>query len=147
MTADETLKVCGFRLNAGSFSTHDLTTISNGGEFFILVKPVFYHAQDGRLFQIPKGAQSDGISAPKCAAALGRSAGGNDWAAGWLHDAAYRNTLLVWTGVWQNARLTQAEADALLKECALACGDSELEAETLYLAVKQFGKTAFDEDR
>ena len=143
----DTFPICGYHLKPGQFSSHILSVLSSGGDLFILDKPLYYFSQAGELFQIPHGAQSDGISAPKCAAALGRTAGGNDWAAGWFHDSAYRNTLLVWSGVWQLAKLSKAQSDAYLRECALACGDSAIEAETLFLAVAAFGRSSFNVDR
>lgn len=171
----DTFPICGYHLKPGQFSSHILSVLSSGGDLFILDKPLYYFSQAGELFQIPHGAQSDGISAPKCAAALGRTAGGNDWAAGWFHDAAYRNTLQIWvptlvgressrasstnqpepstqnpqpsTGQWQLAKLSKAQSDAYLRECALACGDSSIEAETLYLAVAAFGRSSFNADR
>jgi len=144
MTREEAFQVCGFHLAPGVFSSCLLLTLSNGGELFILKEPVFYLAQDGRLFQIPEGAQSDGISAPKFAGAFGRGRGGDDWVAGWFHDAAYRDLLLVWSGTeWKKATLTKAVADDFLRECALACGDSPAQAEILYQAVDKFGGPAF----
>lgn len=139
MNPAETFTACGFYLTPGHFSTQDFEVVSSGGELFALLKPVFYLAQDGRLFQFPRGAQSDGISAPSICAAVGRGKGGNDWAAGWFHDGVFRGWLMVWTGVWVKAKLAEAVGDGFLHECALACGDSDLEADTLYWAVKTFG--------
>lgn len=94
---------------------------------------------------MPRGAQSDGISAPKAAAAFGRTAGGNDWAAGWFHDGVYRGWLLLWDGSqWVKARLSEAQGDDFLYECAKVCGDSEVMAETLYWAVTEFGKRFYN---
>ena len=73
----DTLPICGYALTTlGEFSTQDFTTVSNGGQLFILVKPVYYLSKDDKLFQMPVGAQSDGISAPRMAAAFGREHGG-----------------------------------------------------------------------
>lgn len=140
-----TLPICGYLLTDGQFSTQDFETISSGGELFILTKPVYYLSQDGRLLQMPRGAQSDGISAPRIAAAFGRSSGGNDWAAGWIHDGIYRGWLQIWDGsAWQKARLSEAQADDFLYECAEVCGDTEIQAETLYWAVHEFGKRFYN---
>jgi hypothetical protein len=155
MTPSETFAACGFYLQPGHFSTQDLEVVTSGGELFALLKPVFYLSQDGRLFQFPRGAQTDGISAPAMCAAVGRGKGGNDFCAGVFHDGVFRGWLMLWepgaglvrlfgnqdapVGLWVKARLSEAEGDAFLRECALACGDSEIEADTLYWAVKTFG--------
>lgn len=155
MTPAETFSACGFYLTPGHFSTQDFATVSSGGELFALIGSVFYLSKGGRLFQFPHGAQSDGISAPSICAAVGRGKGGNDWAAGWFHDGVFRGWLMLWepgsglvplfgnqdalVGLWFKARLSEAEGDAFLRECALACGDTELEADTLFWAVKTFG--------
>jgi hypothetical protein len=140
-----TFSICGYVLVDGQFSTYDFETISNGGQLFILLKPVFYLSKDGRLFQIPHGAQSDGISAPKFAAAFGREAGGNDWAAGWFHDGVYRGWLQLWDGSqWVKARLSEAQGDDFLYECAIVCGDTESQADVLYWAVTEFGKRFYN---
>ena len=155
MSPQETFAACGFYLTPGHFSTQDLEVVTSGGELFALLHPVFYLSLDGRLFQFPRGAQSDGISAPSICAAVGRGKGGNDFAAGVFHDGVFRGWLMLWvpdggimpldgkpdvaTGKWVKARLSEADGDAFLHECALACGDSDLEADTLYWAVKTFG--------
>ena len=148
MTPQETFDVCGFALTPGHFSTKDFETVSNGGQLFALTRPVFYLSVDGRLFQMPRGAQSDGISAPSICAMLGREHGGNDWAAGWLHDCAYRFSLQVWDGTqWVKWDASQGRSkpasDALLHEAALACGDSYAMADALYWAVVEFGKRCY----
>src|ERR1017187_8897098 len=150
MTVQEALAACGYCLTPGHFSSQDFTTISNGGQLFGNLVPVFYLTLDGRLFQIPHAAQSDGISAPTIAAAFGREHGGNDWAAGWLHDCGFRFTLLIWNGTfwvkWNAANgRSEAACDALLREAALACGDTEAMADTLKWAVVEFGKRNYQE--
>jgi hypothetical protein len=140
MTPSETFSACGFYLTPRSFSSRILNTDSSDAKLFINCTPDYYLTLDGRLLQIPRGAQSDGISAGQIANALGRGAGGDDWIAGWIHDGGFRGWLLVWNGTeWVKARLSEAEADSYLHECALACGDTEAMADTLYWAVKTFG--------
>ena len=148
MTPAETFAVCGFYLQPGQFSTQNFETLSNGGQLFALLKPVFYLSKDGRLFQLPHGAQSDGISAPAICTAVGREHGGNDWAAGWLHDCAYRFSLMIWNGSqwvkWDSSQgRSKPASDALLHESALACGDDEAMADALYWAVVEFGKRSY----
>lgn len=147
ISPQETFDICGHYLTPRHFSNFDFKTISGDGQFFIKLEPDYYLSLDGELYQLPKNARSDGISAPALAALAGRGHGGKDWAAGWYHDGCYQNWLLVWKGVWVKANLNKAQSDEMLKECALACGDTELEADTLYWTVKEFGGRAFKEDR
>ncbi len=145
----DTFSICGFHLTQlGEFSTQDFSTISNGGQLFILTKPVFYLAKDGRLYQMPVGAQSDGLSVPNFAALFGRTPGGNDWAAGWFHDCCYRFSLQVWDGIawtkWDSSQgRSNAASDAFIFECALVCGDTQEMADTLFWAVDKFGKRSY----
>src|ERR1035437_2627039 len=98
MTKEETFAACGFYLQTGHFSSRILNTDSSDAKLFINCIPNFFLTLDGRLFQLIRGAQSDGISAGQIANAIGRGAGGDDWVAGWYHDAAYRFTLQIWDG-------------------------------------------------
>jgi len=145
----DTFPICGFHLTTlGQFSTRIFTTECEDGQLFILTKPVFYLAKDGRLYQMPKGAQSDGLSVPNFAAVFGRAAGGNDWAAGWFHDCCYRFSLQVWDGTewakWDSTHGRSKDAsDRFLFECAEVCGDSPVMAETLFWAVQKFGNRSY----
>ena len=90
----------------GQFSSRILNTDSQDAKLFINCTPAYYLTKDGRLLQIPRGAQSDGISAPQICAAVGREHGGDDWIAGWVHDGVYRGWLMIWNGTgWEKARL------------------------------------------
>jgi hypothetical protein len=114
---------------------------------FINCIPNYYLTKDGRLLELSRGQQSDGISAPQIAAAFGREHGGDDWIAGWYHDGGYRFGLRIWDLAleefvkWDAAHGRSKEAcDDLLHECAEACGDTKAMADTLYWAVAIFGK-------
>lgn len=142
-----TVRICGYALRNGMFSTQIFNVASSGGELFDLLLPVYYLDRNGRLFEMPRGAQSDGISSPRAAQGL-RPAGGQDWPAGWFHDGCCRKWMRFWNGeAWENARAqavtTSEQAADMLYECAEVCGDNELEAETLYWAVTIFGKRNF----
>ena len=122
-----------------------MRTESSDAKLFANCVPNFWLTLDGRLFQLIRGAQSDGLSAPQIAAAFGREHGGDDWIAGWYHDSAYRFTLQIWDGAqwakWDTAHgRSKPASDALLHDAALACGDTEAMADTLYWAVAEFGK-------
>jgi len=139
----DVLAITGYALTPGHFSTQNFEVVSNGGQLFALLKPVYYMAKDGRLFRLRRGGQSDGISAPQIVQGA-RPAGGNDWAAGWFHDAGYRCWLEIWNGTeWVLAKLSKSECDAFLFECAEVCGDSLVMAETLFWAVTVFGKRSY----
>ena len=145
-----TFDICGYHLQPGQFSSRILNTDSSDGQLFILCKEVFYMAKDGRLFKLPRGGQSDGLSAPQLAAAFGREHGGDDWCGGWIHDGAYRGWLQIWDDTlftfvrWDKAHGRSKEAsDNLLYECAEVCGDDEAMAKTLYWAVVEFGKRSY----
>lgn len=148
MTPQEAFAICGYYLIPGHFSNKAFKTISSDGEFFVKLEPDYYLSLDGELFELPKNARSDGLSAPTIAALAGRGHGGDDWAAGWLHDGCYQNWLMKWDGTkWVKANFTQEQSDPMLKEGAMACGDSEAQAIILMWAVKEFGARAFKEDR
>lgn len=148
----DTFPICGYHLAPGQFASRTFNTDSSDGQLFANCKPNYYLSEDGeRLFELPRGGQSDGISAPQIAAAVGREHGGEDWPAGWLHDGGYRCWLRLWVpdasgddGEWVKwtapyGRSKEA-CDKLLYEAAMACGDTEVMAKTLYWAVVEFGK-------
>jgi hypothetical protein len=141
----DTLAICGYSLIPGQFSSRILNTDSQDAKLFINCKPTYYLTKDGRLLQIPRGAQSDGISAPQICAAVGREHGGDDWIAGWIHDGVYRGWLMIWNGTgWEKARLSKSDGDNLLYECAIVCGDTEAMAASLRWAVIVFGERCYD---
>lgn len=149
----DTFPICGFHLAPGKFASRIFTTDSSDGQLFINCKDNFYLAADGiRLFKLPRGGQSDGISAPQIAAAFGREHGGDDWPAGWTHDGGYRGWVMIYDVdlgqfvKWDAAHGRSKQAcDDLLYECAEACGDDKAMAETLYWAVVEFGKRSYQE--
>ncbi len=144
----DTFPICGYHLQPGQFSTRIFSTECEDGQMFILTKPVFYFSKNARLLQMPKGAQSDGLSVPSFASIFGRTSGGNDWAAGWMHDCAYRFSLQVWDVTcwvkWDSVHgRSRDESDRFLFECAEVCGDSPAMAQTLFWAVQKFGRRSF----
>lgn len=146
----DTFTICGVHLQPGQFASRFFNTESTDGQLFILCLDNFYLSKDGRLFKMSRGGQSDGISAPQLAAAFGREHGGDDWPAGWIHDAGYRFWLMIWDEAanafvkWDTAHgRSKQSCDDLLYECAEACGDDEAMAQTLYWAVVEFGKRSY----
>jgi len=122
------------------------------GRHFILQQPVDYVAADGTEYRIPIGATSDGASTPPI---LWEKFGlewippfGSYWPAAVLHDAAYRNALMVWNGVsWITANLSKPQCDALLREAMESLGTHALTVDEIYHGVVVGGQSSFDQDR
>lgn len=117
------------------------------GRNFVLLTDVLYVAGDGTRYCLPAGAASDGASTPPEVWPL-IPPFGRYWPAAYLHDAAYRNTLLVWNGTgWIPAALPKAKCDALLLEAMTALGVGEIERGTIYEGVVIGGRSSFEADR
>ena len=130
----------GFKSNLFAVTTED-------GRNFVLFNDADYVAKDGRLFRIPVGATSDGASTPQPIWNL-IPPFGKYWKAAVLHDAAYRNILLVWDGsAWQTACLPFEASNELIYEAMQSLGVDQLEAVAIYEAVALAGRPAFDADR
>ncbi len=133
--------------------------------------PVYYLSRDGRIYRVPIGTESDGISSPKAAwfelAPFGKEIAPDQWI-GWksglTHDAAYRRQLELYIGYhntdgtinysglaadanWSRIDLTQPECDALIAECLESEGFSAPEAATIFETLRTFGGKAYREDR
>ena len=117
------------------------------GRNFTLLADVYYLAADGTRYCLPAGAMSDGASTPREIWTL-IPPFGPYWPAAFLHDAAYRNTLLVWNGAaWVKAALARGQCDALLLEALAALGVGALERQAIYDGVVLGGASAFNSDR
>jgi hypothetical protein len=117
------------------------------GRNFTLLKDVYFTGADGTRYCLPAGATSDGASTPPPIWNL-IPPFGLYWPAAYLHDCAYRNTLLVWNGAaWVKAALPKAKCDELLKLAMTSLGCNELECETIYEGVVVGGTASFDDDR
>jgi len=91
------------------FQNLPLRVSSLDGRNFVLLADVFYVAGDGTRYCLPAGATSDGASTPPEVWPLVPPFG-KYWPAAYLHDAAYRNTLLMWNGLaWIPAALSKAK--------------------------------------
>jgi hypothetical protein len=69
---------------------------------------------------------------------------------GVLHDAAYKDTIECYdltTALWNKLTLNEAQANDLLDEALQSRGCGEIERNTIYIALKAFGKFAFNDDR
>ncbi len=115
---------------------------------FKLLKEIIYFAVDSTVYILPAGASSDLISSPREVWSV-RPPFGNDALAGFGHDCAYRNTLLIQLpdGSRKLANLPKDKCDSLIREMAISLGDTDFQADELYYGVKDFGWRSFDEDR
>lgn len=91
------------------------------GRNVINLTPKLWKHSDGRLFCIPENAASDGASAPDILASLGLTFWGAWWMDAYLHDSAYRNTLLQWKEIggewiWHQAALEKADCDEIFRK-------------------------------
>ena len=117
------------------------------GRNFTLLADVYYLARDGARYRLPIGAASDGASTPPEVWPL-LPPFGPYWPAAYLHDTAYRNTLLAWNGTtWVPAALPKAQCDNLLLEAMEILGVDLIQRRTIYEAVVLAGTPAFHQDR
>ena len=131
----------------GRFQNLPLKVSSLDGRNFVLLADAFYVAGDGTRYCLPAGASSDGASTPPEVWPL-LPPFGKYWPAAYLHDAAYRNRLLVWNGLdWSPAALAKAKCDALLLEAMESLGVGLVERRTLYEGVVIGGTSSFEQDR
>ena len=131
------------------FTNLPLKTSSSDGRNFILLADADYVARDGTIYRMPEGATSDGASTPAEIWAL-IPPFGVYWPAAYLHDCAYRNTLLKLTvdgKSWILATEPKERCDELLKEAMEALGVGLVRIEEIYEGVVVGGESSFDEDR
>jgi hypothetical protein len=95
-----------------------------------------YKALDGVEITVPRGFQSDGLSAPRATWTLiGMPPDGYYRAAACIHDFLYSNG-----GVTKNKTYTREEADKLLLEIMTRLGIEKLKCAEAYDAVRLFGE-------
>jgi hypothetical protein len=117
------------------------------GRNFVLLADAFYVARDGARYCLPAGAASDGASTPPAVWPLVPPFG-SYWPAAYLHDTAYRNTLLAFNGrMFAPANLPKEKCDALLLEAMESLGVSAVERQLIYDGVVLGGTSSFDQDR
>ena len=117
------------------------------GRNFTLLADAFYVAKDGTRYCLPAGSTSDGASTPSEIWPM-IPPFGLYWPAAFLHDASYRNALLVWNGNgWVKAALPKEKCDALLLEAMETLGVGFVERQTIYEGVVVGGGSSFATDR
>lgn len=119
------------------------------GRNCILQEDLIFVSRDGNTYKLPIGAGSDGASTP---AFLWPSIPpfGTFWQAAYLHDCAYRDTLLVLvtpTGQWVRATLPKARCDALLEEAMEYAGTGDVTRWDILKGVEWGGESSFESDR
>ena len=122
------------------------------GRNFIALQPIDYIALDGTQYRIPIGATSDGASTPPILwEKFNRDwipPFGSYWPAAYLHDAAYRNSLLFWNGAsFVTAALPKDKCDSLLLESMDSLGTHDITKEEIYKGVVAMGTCSFATDR
>jgi hypothetical protein len=124
---------------------------SNDGLNVIITAPLYFLAASGDNYMVPVGATSDGASTPHEIWPL-LPPFGVYWPAAVLHDAAYRNTLMVKRANagfsdWALAALPRDRCDDLLKEAMRDLGVSEADIVEIYEGVHLCGEDSFVGDR
>ena len=140
----------GSRINFG-FKNQTLNVASSDGQNVILLEPLIYVRKDGITIRNRAGATSDGLSTPRIVWDI-LPPFGKPWFSGIIHDGGYRGTLEILTpaGNWMPLPLAycdEAYCDSLIKEAMESQGVNALEVETIFVALKECGWRAFDEDR
>ena len=114
------------------------------GRNFVLLEAVTYVTANGAAYVMPVGATSDGASTPP-EIWVNFPPFGTYWPAAFLHDCAYRATLLTADG--KPAMLAKADCDNLLKEAMRFCGTHSFTLNAIYEGVAIGGQSSFDSDR
>lgn len=93
-----------------------LDTRSANGRDDVLLSPLHFVDEDGTLYEVPVGADTDGGSTPRFAWLVpGFEPTGQHWFDWILHDSGYRGTLRSFReGRWGAASLTRLQCDQLL---------------------------------
>ena len=119
----------------------DLRT-TNGRDASLL-SPIIFKRPDevgGGIITMPTGSRTDGASTPAMVWSLGLAPFGSYYISCVLHDGCYR-------GITIPKIETREEADLILWEALVSQGVHDTEAKTIYNAVRQFGQSAWDQDR
>lgn len=133
-------------MNPG-FQSDEFTLSTKDGRNFMFMEDADYVSKTGVHYRIPIGATTDGASTPRGTWNVLPPFGAY-WRPAALHDAAYRNTLLVFDGTdFRVANLAKVECDLLLREAMQLCGVNDLEENAIYEGVALGGQSSFDQDR
>jgi len=135
------------------FQANGFKTYTKDGRNFVLLENVQYVSKNGTVYILPKGATSDGASTPP-ELWLTIPPFGSYWRAAYLHDCAYRNTLLVQYSPPQvaeiqqiPANLTEDQSNDLLNEAMSLSGTHDVTMWEIYKGVCFGGASSFASDR
>ncbi len=129
------------------FQTKNFKVASLDGRNFVLLEDVLYYSKSKVVYILPAGMTTDGASTPS-AIWLNFPPFGSYWQAAVLHDAAYRDTLMVQeNGDKQFAALTEEQANSLLLEAMELAGTHEFTRTAIYEGVCLGGLSSFEMDR
>ena len=138
-----------FMQTYGFYSTQvDLRT--ENGLDDTLLSPLDFKSRSGITYRAPVGTTTDGVSTPRFLWRIIPPNGDADFLPAVIHDAAYRNQLLIYcrvTGQYSRANLTQFQSDRLLAEALQANGVGVIKRNVIYYALRLFGARAFHADR
>lgn len=118
------------------------------GTNMTLEVPLPFRLRSSRLLRCASGSTTDGLSGPKFAKLDIQST--NSFYPAVAHDAGYRDTIEESSdngATWNHVTLTKQECDQMLYELCQDNGVPEDEAKLIFIAVSEFGQTAFDGDR
>ena len=127
------------------FQSKNFKVATQDGRNFVLLEDVIYVTREGIAYTLPAGATSDGASTPQ-EIWLNFPPFGSYWQAAFLHDCAYRNTLLI-AATSNRAELTKPLCDNLLLEAMELAGTHEFTRRAIYNGVVFGGEHSFDGDR
>lgn len=140
------------------FQSDFFKVVTGDGRHCTLIDDEIYVSLTGDVYVIPKGSTSDGASTPSIIW-ITIPPFGDYWKEAFLHDAAYRDLLLVVTfpdgkiksnldgTTLKRASLTKGQSDDLLKEAMKLAGVNEYTAAKIYEGVHLGGWKSFTDDR
>jgi Protein of unknown function (DUF1353) len=122
-----------------------LLTRSLDGRNFILEEALYYKDDDGTIYAVPAGSESDGVSTPEILWTSDPPFGIERWYSGIIHDASpkYRDTLLMWiTDHWSISGLDFTGCNGLIKRALVSQGTPQLKADAYFTALEAVGIVA-----
>ena len=130
-----------------SFIDKNLTLATVDGVNFTLVHQLSFVRLDDSILIAREGTTTDGFSAPQAVTSL-IPVLGNKLYAGIMHDAAYRNTLMLKTcDGMVLAHLSRKECDKLMLEILESLGVGFIQRNLIYHTLRLFGGGAFRKAR
>lgn len=126
----------------------DYRNLLGDGENLVLLTPLYWRDDDGRLWRICPSATTDGPSIPKWLRPLVAKIAAA-FLPGIFHDGLWRGYAEVWTvdnirpqGYWKRAIPDFEESTLMFRRALVHRGMNPIEAEALYLSVMKAGGEA-----